>query len=73
MCISVLGNDTKKKSEVLPMAKTSILRKEQKEHVKEEVYQAKRGTGPGFPEKRTERTPEGRVGPSQEKHCPRVY
>ena len=35
--------------------------------------QAKRGTGPGFPEERTERAPEGRVGPSQERHCPRVY
>ena len=63
----------KENSELLPVAKTSILKTEQKEHVKGEVDQAKRGTGPGFPEERTERAPEGRVGPSQEKHCPRVY
>ena len=35
-------------SEVLPAAKTNLLRKEQKEHLKEEVGKAKKGTGAGM-------------------------
>lgn len=39
---------TQEESEVLPAAKTSLLRKEQKEHLKEEVGKAKKGTGAGM-------------------------
>ena len=87
----------KENSELLPVAKTNILKKEQKEHVKGEVDQAKRGTGPdflkkeqkehlkgelgqakrstvlAFIEERTERTPQGRGEPSQERLWPQVY
>lgn len=35
-------------SEVLPEAKTNLLRKEQKGHLKEEVGKAKKGTGAGM-------------------------
>ena len=47
------------------MVKSNLLKKE---HLKEEVGQAKRGTGTRLIEKRTERTPQKSVGPSLERH-----
>ena len=39
---------TQEESEVLPAAKTNLLRKEQKEHLEEEVGKTKKGTGAGM-------------------------
>lgn len=39
---------TQEESEVLPVAKTNLLRKEQKEHLEEEVGKTKKGTGAGM-------------------------
>ena len=48
----------KEESEVLPVVKSNLLKKE---HLKEKVGQAKKGTGTRLIEKRTERTPQGKV------------
>ena len=50
-----------------------FLKKEQKEHLKGELGQAKRSTVLGFIEERTERTPQGRDEPSHERLWPHVY
>ena len=43
--VLVLGKDTKKNLRSYTWGKNSLLKKEQKEHIKREVGQAKRGTG----------------------------
>jgi len=46
---SILGSsDSSEESEALPMAKTSLLREEDTEHLKGEVSQANRVTGTGM-------------------------
>ena len=44
MWASVLGKNAEKNQD-LPVAKTGLLREEQKEHLKGEMGQAKKGTG----------------------------
>ena len=46
--VLVLGKDTKKNLRSYTWGKNSLLKKEQKGHIKREVGQAKRGTGAGM-------------------------